>query len=544
MTEQRIQQRNRTFRSGKLVFNNKRSIINCVVKNLSISGACLEVESTGGIPTAFELKLDEADASHLCQLVWMSDKRVGVEFRDAGAARHDNREINVDAAACERAADGAKPPELLRSGVLSLRAGLDEVPVGIVLLDSDTRAEFMNRAFRRMWRLPDSVASNRPPFVALMYHGRDTLAYGVAPEDLDAYIAARVAHVKAGDPTPLDVRLASGEVIRVQCTALPSGGRMLCYTYVTDIVRHSDELDLLRNALDQMQAGVILLDEYLNAQFLNRAVRKLWQIPDEVAELKPSFVELVGNGHKNGTYGVANGQIKEFMAKRIAAVRAGDPTPIDILHGDGRVIRSQCAALPNGGRMITYTEVTDLIERAQEFEQLARHDGVTGIANRREFDVLAAAEWDRFQRYQRPLSLLLVDVDRFKSINDCFGHEEGDKVLKCVATVLTDIKRSSDIVARIGGDEFAMLLPETDLAQANAVARRLHQAISQNDMLRSLIDGFTLSIGVSAATLSMSGFATFIKDADRAMYQAKAAGRNCTRVSEEAQPLEWPKAAE
>jgi PAS domain-containing protein len=117
-----------------------------------------------------------------------------------------------------------------------LRAALNEVRFGVVVLDNELRAQFINRAFRKMWRLPDAKADSKPAFVALMYHGRDTRAYDVPEDQLDAYVAERVAYVKAGHPAPVDVHLASGEVIRFQCAVLPAGGRMLSYTYVTDNV--------------------------------------------------------------------------------------------------------------------------------------------------------------------------------------------------------------------------------------------------------------------------------------------------------------------
>jgi PAS domain-containing protein len=117
-----------------------------------------------------------------------------------------------------------------------LRAALNEVRFGVVVLDHELRAQFINRAFRKMWRLPDAKADSKPAFVALMYHGRDTRAYDVPEDQLDAYVAERVAYVKAGNPASVDVHLASGEVIRFQCAVLPAGGRMLSYTYVTDNV--------------------------------------------------------------------------------------------------------------------------------------------------------------------------------------------------------------------------------------------------------------------------------------------------------------------
>jgi len=122
-----------------------------------------------------------------------------------------------------------------------LSAALDRVDIGIVLLDSDTRAEFINRAFRDYFSLPDAKADSRPPFIALMYHGRDTGAYELPEEELSAFIAERTEMIRSGDSTPVNINLRDGQVLRFSCTALPDGGRMLSYTPVTDLVRHTDE---------------------------------------------------------------------------------------------------------------------------------------------------------------------------------------------------------------------------------------------------------------------------------------------------------------
>jgi PAS domain-containing protein len=121
-----------------------------------------------------------------------------------------------------------------------LSAALDQIDIGVVLLDSDTRAEFVNRAFRDYFQLPDAKADSKPPFIALMYHGRDTGAYEMQEEELNAFVAERMQMVRAGDATPINIHLANGQVLRFRCTALPDGGRMLSYTPVTDLVRHTD----------------------------------------------------------------------------------------------------------------------------------------------------------------------------------------------------------------------------------------------------------------------------------------------------------------
>ncbi|MCK1745665.1 PAS-domain containing protein [Bradyrhizobium sp. 139] len=121
-----------------------------------------------------------------------------------------------------------------------LSAALDQVDIGIVLLDAETRAEFINRAFRDYFALPDEVADGKPPFIALMYHGRDTGAFELPEDELGTFIAQRMEMVRIGDATPINIALRNGEVLRFVCAALPDGGRMLSYTPVTDLVRHTD----------------------------------------------------------------------------------------------------------------------------------------------------------------------------------------------------------------------------------------------------------------------------------------------------------------
>jgi PAS domain-containing protein len=122
-----------------------------------------------------------------------------------------------------------------------LSTALDRVDIGIVLLDAETRADFINRAFREYFSLPDEKADSRPPFIALMYHGRDTGAFELPEDELSAFIAHRMEMVRTGDSAPINIKLTNGEVLRFSCTALPDGGRMLSYTPVTDLVRHSDD---------------------------------------------------------------------------------------------------------------------------------------------------------------------------------------------------------------------------------------------------------------------------------------------------------------
>jgi PAS domain-containing protein len=122
-----------------------------------------------------------------------------------------------------------------------LAAALDEIDIGVVLLDADTRAEFINRAFRKYFALPDAKADSKPPFIALMYHGRDAGCYELPKDELTHFIAERTEKMRAGDSTPINIKLTDGQVMRFRCTALPDGGRMLSYTPITDVIRRTDD---------------------------------------------------------------------------------------------------------------------------------------------------------------------------------------------------------------------------------------------------------------------------------------------------------------
>ena len=181
--------------------------------------------------------------------------------------------------------------------------------------------------------------------------------------------------------------------------------------------------------------------------------------------------------------------------------------------------------------MLTYNDVTDLVAKANQFEQLATIDGLTGLYNRRHFDILAEAEWQRFQRYLRPLSLILIDIDHFKEINDRLGHEVGDEALKTVASVCIESKRTTDIIARLGGDEFVILLPETTLKQGRVAAERIQAELTHRfDMHWAAAETFlTLSVGIAEFAVRMSGVGALMRAADKALYLAKSSGRNCIR---------------
>jgi diguanylate cyclase (GGDEF)-like protein len=283
----------------------------------------------------------------------------------------------------------------------------------------------------------------------------------------------------------------------------------------------------LRATLDDLDYGIVVLDQERRAQFINRAFRRIWRVPDDVAESKPTFVKLMYHGRGRTAYAVSPDRLGDYVAGQMTLIRTGEERPIDIRLANGEVLQFRCKALPGGGRLLTYGNVSDLVHHAEILERLAAVDGMTGLYNRRQFLALAEKEWTRSRRYGRPLALLMIDIDLFKSVNDRFGHHTGDEVIKAVAGILANCKRASDIVGRMGGEEFALVLPEATLDNACVAAERLKQLVAEHVIT---VEGcpvpITISIGASFAQADTSGVEELMKQADFALYEAKRSGRN------------------
>jgi len=158
---------------------------------------------------------------------------------------------------------------------------------------------------------------------------------------------------------------------------------------------------------------------------------------------------------------------------------------------------------------------------------LANIDPLTKSLTRRQLFNIAESEFLRYARYRRPLSILVLDADYFKNINDSYGHHAGDIVLRSLSLVAMEQKRAQDTFGRLGGEEFGLILPETNLEQARVVAERIQKAWEQSPVnLDGELIQSTVSIGVAEANQNDQSFDDILRRADRMMYKAKEAGRN------------------
>ncbi len=183
----------------------------------------------------------------------------------------------------------------------------------------------------------------------------------------------------------------------------------------------------------------------------------------------------------------------------------------------------------------TVRDMTAQHEQKKSLETLAAKDALTGLANRRTFDGTLETEVRRSSRAGSPLSLLMIDVDCFKSFNDAHGHQHGDDCLKAVAqAVLAALRRAGDTAARYGGEEFSVILPDTDETGATVIGERIRQAVQDLGLRHGrseVASVVTISVGIATGTSDTLDAAAILKAADAALYKSKEGGRNRVMVS-------------
>lgn len=175
---------------------------------------------------------------------------------------------------------------------------------------------------------------------------------------------------------------------------------------------------------------------------------------------------------------------------------------------------------------VSYSLARKLAKQNQRLDALGRTDGLTGLANRRQGFAEAEKELARYDRTGQPAVLVVLDIDRFKEINDCHGHPTGDEAIWTVAETLRECCRAVDVVARYGGDEFLLVLPDTELRGAEVVARRIQAHLARQAFDHAPDLRCTVSLGAAQANTETTTVETWIRQADAALYRAKAGGRD------------------
>ncbi|MFC7051947.1 GGDEF domain-containing protein [Hansschlegelia quercus] len=353
--------------------------------------------------------------------------------------------------------------------------------------------------------------------MALAAFGRDLPANGVGARiSLDCHAA--------GGPLRLRFELARRGSDQIVATVRAEDGD----------VSSADELSRLYAALQALPVGVELFDADFNALFYNRKSDELF---DYEASAVPNHDDWWILAFPEAA---ARREAFEQWRRTIAAARL-DPSRSHLAEWtvtcrDGAVRTIQFFYRFLGDRyLLVLWDVTEQRRLEAELRATASTDSLTGLFNRRAFVERADAAVAASRSTQAPLSVLMIDIDHFKAINDRFGHAVGDQVLKTVAQRASEGLRREDVFARLGGEEFAVLLPGADRAQATMIASRLHAAISNAPMT---VNGHTIGVTVSVGGAMLRGSDldadVLVDRADGGLYAAKANGRNRIEFEEAA----------
>jgi diguanylate cyclase (GGDEF)-like protein len=169
----------------------------------------------------------------------------------------------------------------------------------------------------------------------------------------------------------------------------------------------------------------------------------------------------------------------------------------------------------------------------RQLEKISQVDGLTGLCNRRFWDEQFVMEYKRGMRSESPSTLVMLDIDNFKQVNDTYGHPAGDEVIKKLAEIIKKTTRDTDVLGRYGGEEFTMILPDTPVANVEFVAERIRRLVEKCNVVYDEISiKFTISIGIAGFKQSYKDSTQWLDLADKALYQAKALGKNRVILAE------------
>lgn len=288
--------------------------------------------------------------------------------------------------------------------------------------------------------------------------------------------------------------------------------------------------DLL-TTLDNMDQGLIVIARDRSVPICNRRAIELLDLPVELMTRCPKWDDVLAYQWQANEFVSAGAEFQEFVQK---SMLLDGPLIYDRVRPNGRVLEVRTTPLPGGEAVRTYTDITERKRAEQRVEFLAHHDGLTGLANRVLLDDRLAQALAYARRGDKQVAVLALDLDRFKSVNDSFGHAAGDCILIQVAERLRQTVRSDDTIARIGGDEFVIVQAESEQPRgAVEAAQRVIEALSRPFEFAGNAVHVGTSVGIAIHPADADAAAPLLQFADLALYRAKADGPGVFRLFEQ-----------
>lgn len=278
---------------------------------------------------------------------------------------------------------------------------------------------------------------------------------------------------------------------------------------------------LIVQSLDRLSEGITIIDADDKLVLYNTQAANYLGLDPQQIYVGMALHDIVGN---KSAIALDPGSL---LMQQLDVSRQGKSQFFEREVGGERILSVRANPIPGGGVITLYTDITERKAFEKRLIEMATLDELTGLVNRREFFTLGHHEERRAAREGHVLSVMMVDADYFKKINDTYGHAVGDDVLRDLAENCRKIFRKTDIVGRYGGEEFAVILPGAEEEMAKIIAERLRKSIEESAVNTEKGDvNYTVSIGIASAQGQDVKIEELLDRADRALYMAKAQGRN------------------
>lgn len=415
-----------------------------------------------------------------------------------------------------------------------LEASLANMPQGLCLFDANKCLVASNDRFREIYNLPAELAAPGTSLEALLqYQSRQGVTTQLTLEDNLKEMPSLLRQTAV---------TSEGRTISIHRSPLSDGGWVATHEDVTEdrqrerlFADKATELELINSrfdaALNYMHHGISMFDDEKRLVVWNARYAEMFGFPSDYLEVGMHVNEIAADLVAWGV--LKGGQNKASVELKVAAMDelALDSSWVEKL-SDGRSILLSRQPMGYGGWLATSEDITERLRVEAEIVHLAHNDPLTSLANRAAFGMRLEEACKRANRYGTPVTVMMLDLDKFKHVNDTLGHPAGDKLLVEVAHRLRATLRETDILARLGGDEFAIIQEGGDSQHEGAVALALR-------IIRSITEPFDLdgneakigtSIGMALAPEHGVDAADLLKKADLALYEVKSAGRNDFRI--------------
>ena len=457
------------------------------------------------------------------------------------AAELDSARVALEA---QRQSDAAlrDSETLLAQKTALLQTTLDWMDQGIMMVNAGRIVEVCNKRALELLDLPAELMASRPAFADVLKYQWETSEFVHTPADIQKFIQSGGVLDTA---QTYERRRPNGRYIEVRSVPLLGGGVVRTYTDITDSKVAEQSLveseKRFRAVFSALSEGVTLQDGESRILACNESATRILGLTAEELSERSSLDEGWGAIRENGEP-FPGREHPSFQALRSGKAVHG------VVMGLKKPDGSQIWISVNAEPLFTETapepyavvcSFEDITERRAFEERLLTQsmtDALTRVANRRRLLEVAEIEIDRARSSGLPLSFLMLDIDHFKSVNDSLGHDAGDEVLRAISAELGARIRTSDCLARMGGEEFAVLLPGTPFAYAVGVAETLCDAVRELKIATSGGESVrvTISVGAAAVAPTDTNIADAMRRADRALYVAKSQGRDrvCAQETE------------